>query len=442
MKDIVVLILAGGDGGRFWPLSDKNSLPFLGKPLAYHHLYQLHKFGFKNIVVVVNGNNKALFDKSKKEFPDLNIELVLQSGSTQGMAGAILSAKNYIQGKSVLIRNGSDIYEDLLVSSILKELEPDPDAIITGVTHDTYFPGGYLKLKDDNVVGIVEKPPPGKIPSNIVTIVFDYFKNADLLLSAISEITANSDDVFEKGIDLLIKNGLGIKFLPYKGFWKYLKLPWHTLDVCTYYLGRLQGQKIKSAFIDKSAVISGNVVIEDGVKILENTKIVGPAYIGHGTIIGQNCLIRETMIGGNCVVGYSTEIARSFVGDNCWFHTNYVGDSVISSNVALGAGTVCANYKLSEGAIKSFVGGQKVDTGKVKLGSMIGANVRIGINVSVMPGVKIGKNCFVGPAVLLDKDLEDDKSCKLKSAGYEIKPNKIKLPETSRNTILKNLKLS
>lgn len=441
MKDLMVLILAGGDSDRFWPLGDKQSLSFLGKSFAYHHLSQLRKFGLTEITVVANKQNEALFERLKHEFSDLNINLLLQT-DPRGMAGAIVSAKEFIQGKKLLIRNGSDIYEDLLISLLTAAIKKNPDGIIAGIKQKTYFPGGYLSISGDKVVSIVEKPHPDEKPSDIVTIGFDYFKSSDSLLSAISQVKSNRDDVFEKALDMLLKDKLAFQFLQYKGFWGYLKFPWHALNVMAYYLGKIKRQKGKNVSVHKSCVISGNVFMEDGVKILENSKILGPAYIGRGTIIGQNCLVRESMIGDNCVVGFSSEIARSYAGDNSWFHTNYVGDSVVSTNVSIGAGTVLANLKLREDAVKSLVNSNKVDTGKVKLGSMIGSNVRIGVNASVMPGIKIGKNSAVGPSVVLDKDLPDGKLCLLSKVNYIVKPNTAEKPAESRKSTLTHLKLS
>lgn len=440
MKDIVVLVLAGGDGDRFWPFADKHSMPFFGRTLAYQTLSQLRKFGFKNIVIVVSSSNELVFNRVKKEFSDLLINLVIQT-DLRGQAGAILSAKKFIKGKKLLVINGADIYEDLLLASLTKNLKHNPDGIIVGIKQDIYFLGGYLKLSKEKIIGVVEKPPPENIPSNIVKLVFDYFSDADLLLNAISKITSSTDDIFEKAIDLLINEGLDFKFLQYKGFWGSLKYPWHVLDITSYYLHKLSGLKIKKAFVHKSASISGNVIIEEGVKILENTKILGPAYIGRGSVIGQNCLVRESIVGANCVVGYSTEIARSYIGDNCWFHTNYVGDSVICDNVSMGAGAVLANYKLDETTIKSSINQQKIDTAKVKLGSMIGKNVRIGVNCSIMPGVKIGMNSFVGAAVLLDKDLPDNKYCLAAGSNYVVKDNLVNISKKTRVEVRSALKI-
>ena len=50
----VVLVLAGGQSTRLWPLSDKNLIPVMGKPLIRHQLEGLAKFGFQDIIVVGN----------------------------------------------------------------------------------------------------------------------------------------------------------------------------------------------------------------------------------------------------------------------------------------------------------------------------------------------------------------------------------------------------
>ena len=54
----------------------------------------------------------------------------------------------------------------------------------------------------------------------------------------------------------------------------------------------------------------------------------------------------------------------------------------------------------------------KLNTGMDKLGAIIGDNCRTGINVSIMPGVKIGPNSIIGPSVNLTEDVN----------SYTIKP--------------------
>jgi len=75
--------------------------------------------------------------------------------------------------------------------------------------------------------------------------------------------------------------------------------------------------------------------------------------------------------------------------------------------VAFGSGTVTANLRLAEDNVRVNVDGQRLDTGRRKVGALVGSHVRVGINASLMPGVRIGSNAAVGPGVVLRRDLPD-----------------------------------
>ncbi len=210
----------------------------------------------------------------------------------------------------------------------------------------------------------------------------------------------------------MMQNGEQFEMLEYEDTWIPVKYPWHALSAGEYYLGTLKRKIIaKNAVIHKTAIIEGQVVIEEGVRVMEYAKIVGPAYIGKNALVGNHTLIRETLIGENTVVGFGSEITRSYIGSNCWFHTNYIGDSVVSDNVGVGAGAVFANLRLDENEIQSAIKEDRLGTGRVKLGAIVGEGARIGIESQLMPGVKVGRNSVVGPGVILVNDLPDNKKC-------------------------------
>jgi bifunctional UDP-N-acetylglucosamine pyrophosphorylase/glucosamine-1-phosphate N-acetyltransferase len=137
------------------------------------------------------------------------------------------------------------------------------------------------------------------------------------------------------------------------------------------------------------------------------------------------------MIGAGSVVGFASEVARSWVGEKCWFHRNYVGDSVLEGRVAMGAGAVTANLRLDEGEVESVVKGKKTATGRVKLGLMSGAGVKIGVNSAVMPGVKIGGGSFLGPGTVLREDIPDGKAVFVEQK-HVVKKNRVSSPEEGR----------
>ena len=265
---------------------------------------------------------------------------------------------------------------------------------------------------------------------DIASIVFDYYSQGDSVIKAIEGVSSKGDDLYEKAKDSLISRGFVFKLITYTGYWGYLKYPWHVLDLTSYYLTGVK-KNLNNANIHPSAVIVGEVFMEDSVRILENVKILGPAFIGRGSIVGQNCLIRESMIGQNSVMGFSSEIARSYIGNNCWFHSNYIGDSTVLDNCAFGSGAVVANYRLDGKIIKSDIEGIMKESGRTKLGVAVGRNCRIGINVSLMPGVKIGSNTFIGSSMIVDKDIKDDKFMQYKNGKVKIINNKIKLGQVS-----------
>ena len=350
MKKIQALLLAGGSSTRVWPVENKLLVSFLGQPLILHSVNQLYRKGIRDIIVIINKNNENAF--KQLEFPKgCTVKTIIQD-KQPGMAGAITSAAPYWKGKKILIVGPSDIVEDYLLDEFAALYAKDPQAVLVGKHMEEYFPGGYLAERDGVITEIVEKPDPANLPSSLVNIVFDYWQDADSLLSAINEVRTGRDDRYEKAKEVLIKKGTVIKLLPYNGYWGYLKYPWHVLAISDFYLSGIK-KRLGKVKIDKSAKIEGEVILEDGVTILENAKIAGPAFIGRNSLVGQNALIRQSHIGNNAVIGYSTEIVRSYIGHNCWFHHNFIGDSVVLDNNSLGSGAVIANYRLDGGMVKS-----------------------------------------------------------------------------------------
>jgi bifunctional UDP-N-acetylglucosamine pyrophosphorylase/glucosamine-1-phosphate N-acetyltransferase len=87
-------------------------------------------------------------------------------------------------------------------------------------------------------------------------------------------------------------------------------------------------------------------------------------------------------------------------------HLSYIGDSVIGENVNLGAGTVTANFRHDGQTHKSMVGGRLIDTGRRKLGAIVGDEVHTGIHTSIYPGRKIWPRRSTRPGEAVQRDLD------------------------------------
>ena len=300
-----------------------------------------------------------------------------------------------------------DLFEKLIQTSKTKGI----DGVIAGKKMENYFPGGYLKMdKNDCITDIIEKPKEGSEPSKFVNLVCHIYNDFPAFEKYLKASKAKADGRYEDALDKYIKKG-GAKMLAYKytGFWQPIKFPWDIIKLMNYYLETQTPRISKKADIAKTAIIEGNVIIEDGVKVFHNAVIQGPAYIGENAIVANNALVRGSSIGRNCVVGFATEVARSYLNHDVWMHSNYIGDSMIDENVSFGAGTILGNLRFDEAEIKVTIKGKRVSSGTNKLGAIIGSGVRMGINSTTNPGVKIGQNTFIGGNVHLEKDVPDNK---------------------------------
>jgi bifunctional UDP-N-acetylglucosamine pyrophosphorylase/glucosamine-1-phosphate N-acetyltransferase len=437
---VKAVFLCGGRGKRMSPITeDKFLLDFLGKSLLEHQIEVAREAGLSHFVIIGNPENIAKIEQITKKIPGIKADLALQKKSL-GIADALKSAEPFLRGQ-LLVINPNDVFSSSAYTKIIAEAKKSTaTSYILGYQVQKYFPGGYLQVNSQNeLLHIVEKPNPGEEPGNLVNILIHCHNNSKELLHCIETVQTTRDDAYECALDNMVKAGYKIKVIPYNDFWAPIKYPWHIFKVMEYFLDNAQPYIASSARISEKAIIEGKVILSDNVKVLENAVIRGPVYIGANSFIGNNALVRDySHIGSNSVIGYSTEVKHSYIGDNCWSHSNYIGDSIVDDDCSLGAGTVLANFRLDEGNIQIKVGDSLVDTGYDKLGAIVGRGCRIGVNASLMPGVRVGSDSFVGPQVCLSQDVAANKMVLLEPQ-YQVTDNKTRLDEGKRRELLRKL---
>ena len=410
----VLIILAGGASSRMWPLREKSLLRFGTEPLLVSQLQRYKALGFNEAVIVANPDNRADIVEMTAQMRAMNIQTVVQS-EPLGMGDAILQAATALADRPetpIYITQVHDVVDDRLHKQMLEAYQANPGAnYLAGYEYEGYFPGGYLIVdRSGRISGIIEKPGAENKPSNLVNIVAHLHRDSSHLFNAIrAEYTKGipSDDHYERAMDNLMKVEL-YRVVPYQGHWSALKYPWHVLDVMNYFLSQIEGQIVaKSAQVSDTARLVGNVFIGENVRIFPGAAVVGPAYVGAGTIVGNNSLIRQSMVLNACEVGFTTEIARSYVADHCSMHACRVLDSVFAAGVNFSAGCTTANLRIDRGEVSSVVKGQKVGSGRDKLGAIIGEGAFIAVDVMTMPGVKIGERAQIGPGTYVMEDVRD-----------------------------------
>jgi UDP-N-acetylglucosamine diphosphorylase/glucosamine-1-phosphate N-acetyltransferase len=437
---VQAVILAGGAGERAFPLSTGKPKPmfeFLGKPLLQYVIENLREAGIEELIVVTGPDDLAIRDYfgSGGEF-EVRIRYTTQE-KPLGMANALQTAEQLLDDRFFML-NGNDIFEPYLLRNVMEKAEATGgDLVLVGREMEHPWKFGVFKFEDGKVTAVIEKPPKGEEPSKTVVVGVYFFSRLIFDYVARSPLTNYQ---LEIAYQSLIDEG-NVEFVPYDGVFESFKHPWDLLRINEHLMDRFVTEPRISdeAQISDRAVIVGNVVIEDGVRVFEHAVIRGPAYVGPNSVIGNNVLMwNYSSVGANSVVGFSSEIKHSLIGNNCWIHMSYLGDSIVSDNCAFGAGTITANFRFDEAEVPVRVKGESVSSGTDKLGVIMGENCKTGCNATLMPGVKVGPHSIVGPGVVLYDDLAPD-SIVSGPAPYTIEKNEIILASGAKEEKMRRL---
>lgn len=96
--------------------------------------------------------------------------------------------------------------------------------------------------------------------------------------------------------------------------------------------------------------------------------------------------------------GNSTELKNVILFNNVQVpHYNYIGDSILGYKSHFGAGAITSNVKSDKKLVVIKSKNEKIETGRKKVGAMIGDFVEIGCGSVLNPGTVIGKNSNIYP---------------------------------------------
>ena len=405
------IILSAGEGSRMRPLTltkPKTMLPVAGKPIIQYNIESLRDNGITDILLFVRFKEEMV----RNYFGDGSDFGVNISYKTQkdflGTANAISYGEDFIDD-SIIVLNGDIILDDEIIHEIIKKynyLTPDTLMLLTEVEDPSAF--GVVEIENGNIKSIVEKPKREEAPSNLVNAGI-YIFNKDIFDKIRkTEISERGEYEITDSVSLQIKDNKTVIGHKTSKDWIDVGRPWELIEVNEDLIGKLKTE-IKGT-IEDGAFIHGEVFLDEGSVIKAGVYIEGNVYIGKNCDIGPNSYIRgNTYFGDNVHVGNAVEIKNSIIMENTNVsHLSYVGDSVIGSNCNIAAGTNIANLRFDNATIKTKIKNQKIDSGRRKLGAIIGDSVKTGINSSFSPGVKVGHNSTIGSGVLLYEDLPSD----------------------------------
>ena len=142
-----------------------------------------------------------------------------------------------------------------------------------------------------------------------------------------------------------------------------------------------------------------SVWIARSAKVAPTASITGPCIIGPETEVRHCAFIRgNALVGAGAVVGNSTELKNVILFDKVQVpHYNYVGDSILGYKAHMGAGSITSNVKSDKLPVVVRDGETEVETGRKKVGAMLGDEVEVGCGSVLNPGTVVGKGSHIYP---------------------------------------------
>jgi bifunctional UDP-N-acetylglucosamine pyrophosphorylase/glucosamine-1-phosphate N-acetyltransferase len=422
------VLLAAGAGERLQPITatrPKHLIKVGGKPILQFCLEAVKYAGISEAIVITHYMGEAI----RSYFGDgaaLGLKLsYVEQPQILGTGNAAATAEPYLDGDFVLIY-GDLLFGQTAVKDVLSKFRAGETAAVMAVV-PVEHPESYGIIEQTpkgKVVRIVEKPAVGMAPSNLANAgiyalskeVFDKIRQTKASVRGEWELTDALTMLSQEG-----KTVLAAELA--KEDWFDVGRPWDLLDANVWALKRMQHRVLGT--VEQGAHLIGPVSVAESARIRSGAYIEGPVFIDEEADVGPNCFIRSgTSLGKKTRVGNGCEVKNSLIMDGTHVgHLSYVGDSVLGEKCNLGAGTITANLRFDDAPIKMEIKGKVVDSGRRKLGAILGDNVKTGIQASFMPGVKVGVGTWVDANVVVERDLPAEGAVSLKQVT-EVQPRR------------------
>jgi|TARA_B110000495_G_C23032370_1_gene615254 bifunctional UDP-N-acetylglucosamine pyrophosphorylase/glucosamine-1-phosphate N-acetyltransferase len=405
--------------------------PLAGKPLLAHVLACADALGADDVCVVYGHGGEAV----QTAFPAIGVRWALQAEQL-GTGHAVQQAMPDTPSASrVLILAGDT---PLLQSATLNRLlEETPDTGMAVLIVDMDDPTGYGRIvrNDEGISHIVEHKDASEdelalteINTGVILCPSESLKN---WLASLSNDNSQGEYYLTDIIAMAVADGVkvhGIKAdssVEVMGINDKKQLAEAERALQARLVDELMAEGVgfadparvdirgtlscgKDVFIDINAVFEGDVYLGDGTKI-ESNNLIRDSRLGAGNVIHSNCHIEGASTGKSCEIGpfarlrpgaelanevkigNFVEVKKSTIADGSKVnHLTYIGDAEIGSGVNVGAGTITCNYD-----------------GVNKHKTTIGDDASIGSNVNLVAPVSIGKGATVGAGSTISKSIPE-----------------------------------
>ncbi|PIR61256.1 MAG: hypothetical protein COU68_00320, partial [Candidatus Pacebacteria bacterium CG10_big_fil_rev_8_21_14_0_10_45_6] len=348
MLDVPLVILAAGSSSRFFPLASnyhKGFYTVLGKSLAEHTLLSAYNAGVRTAFAIVSphdsvANSNQVFANLPKDF---KVEVVVQPAPL-GMGDALLQLQTQLPKHFFVASPYHVTCGSILQLLYKKQQATECSCVLAG--EQTLHPERYgiIEYSGDKVTAVIEKPKLSETTSSMK--ISSVYLLSSAYLQKLSK-TEQSEYNFELALNTHAKEA-NICWVENTQNLPTLKYAWHLLTLMQTLLSTQTAKQAPTAKIAKTAVLdesNGPIVIADNAEVRDFVKILGPAYIGENTLVGEYSFIRQSSLESGARVGAYTEVVRSLICPDATVHQSYIADSILGPKTKVGAGFITANKR-------------------------------------------------------------------------------------------------
>lgn len=390
-----IIILAAGQGTRMKSTTPKVLHKISGKPMLYYSIRESLKLS-DDVTVVLFHQASRVQAEMEKYFDNINY-VIQDHENYPGTGGAVMNITPKYE--KVLVLNAD---MPLIQADELKKFDINATIVMSVLELDSADGYGRVIIENGNVKKIVEQKDASLEELAVTTANAGIYQfETKFLLDNLPNLNNNNaqkEYYITDLIEMAISQGKTLKPLivneeNFKGVNSKVELT----DAEVIHQNRIKKEFLKAGvimrlpdtiYIEDGVEIQGESILENGVTILGNSKIIN-SHIKTNSVI-ENSIIQDSDVGPmarirpesnirNTHIGNFVETKKAILNGVKAGHLAYLGDCTIDEGTNIGCGTITCNYD-----------------GVKKHQTIIGKNVFVGSDTQFVAPVTIEDDVLIG----------------------------------------------
>lgn len=306
------VVLVGGEGLRLRPLTcqtPKPLLPIANQPFLERQLGWMARYGVTEVVLSLGYRPEAFM----AHFPDgryagLELRYAVEP-EPLGTAGAIRFAAGVAGIDERFVVCNGDVLTALDLGALVDFHDRNGASAtihLVRVADPSAF-GVVPTFDDGEVKAFVEKPPPGRAPTDWIN-AGTYVLEPSVLDRIPPDINVSIErETFPRMLD---QRGR-LYAMHSDGYWLDIGTPDKYLAAHLDVLSGALGPVPVAGAVEEEP----GIWLEPGAVVDPSTRLVPPVLVGRDSVVGPGAWVSGTSIGAGCAVGYGARVARSVLHD-------------------------------------------------------------------------------------------------------------------------------